>query len=85
MNDIVKSPLLAIVFNALEADSSFQAAADCISTMVRETREIDDNIETIQVLLPRIIALRPKIQKVVEEEDVEEYEGEVPVGGGGGV
>ncbi|KAI1446402.1 ARM repeat-containing protein [Annulohypoxylon stygium] len=73
VNDIVKSPLLTIVFNALEADSSFQAAADCISTMVRETKEIDDNIETIQVLLPRIIALQPKIHKVVEEEDLESY------------
>ncbi|KAI0140097.1 ARM repeat-containing protein [Hypoxylon sp. NC0597] len=71
--DIVKSPLLNIVFSALESDSSFQAAADCISTMVRETREIDDNVETIQILLPRIIALRPKIQKMVEEEDVESY------------
>ncbi|XXG99031.1 hypothetical protein Hte_005365 [Hypoxylon texense] len=73
VNEIVKSPLLNIVFNALESDSSFQAAAECISTMVRETREIDDNVETIQILLPRVIALQPKIQKVVEEEDVESY------------
>ncbi|OTB05452.1 hypothetical protein M426DRAFT_319720 [Hypoxylon sp. CI-4A] len=73
VSDIVKSPLLAIIFNALESDSSFQAAADCISAMVRETREIDDNIETIQILLPRIIALQPKIQKLVEEEDVDSY------------
>lgn len=73
INEIVKSPLLNIVFNALESDSSFQAAAECISTMVRETREIDDNVETIQILLPRIIALQPKIQKVVEDEDVESY------------
>ncbi|KAI1373670.1 ARM repeat-containing protein [Hypoxylon crocopeplum] len=73
VNEIVKSPLLNIVFRALESDSSFQAAAECISTMVRETREIDDNVETIQVLLPRVIALRPMIQKVIEDEDVESY------------
>ncbi|KAI1383156.1 ARM repeat-containing protein [Hypoxylon trugodes] len=73
ISDVVKSPLLSIVFNALESDSSFQAAADCISTMIRETREIDDNIETIQILLPRIIALRPKIQKFVDEDDTESY------------
>ncbi|KAL7628104.1 Nuclear import receptor [Parahypoxylon ruwenzoriense] len=73
VNEIVKSPLLSIIFNALGSDSSFQAAAECISTMVKETREIDDNIETIQILLPRIIALRQKIQKMVEEEDIESY------------
>ncbi|CAJ2512913.1 Uu.00g010320.m01.CDS01 [Anthostomella pinea] len=73
VNEIVSSPLLNIVFNALESDSSFQEAAECLSTMVKETREVDDNIDTIQVLLPRILALRPKIQKFVEEEDAESY------------
>ncbi|KAK7757723.1 Nuclear import receptor [Diatrype stigma] len=73
VNEIVKSPLLNIVFNALESDASFQAAADCLSIMLKETSEVDDNVETIQILLPRIIALRPKIQKVVEEEDTETY------------
>ncbi|EMR66128.1 putative exportin 1-like protein [Eutypa lata UCREL1] len=73
VNEIVNSPLLNIVFNALESDSSFQAAADCLSIMLKETSEVDDNVETIQILLPRIIALRPKIQKVVDEEDTETY------------
>ncbi|KAI0478983.1 exportin 1-like protein [Xylariaceae sp. FL0804] len=73
VHDIVTSPLLNVIFNALESESSFGAAAECLSTMVRETRDVDDNIETIQVLLPRVIALTPKIQKVVEEEDVEAY------------
>ncbi|KAI2621125.1 ARM repeat-containing protein [Hypoxylon sp. NC1633] len=73
VNQIVKSPLLNLVFIALESDVCFQAAAECISTMVRETREIEDNIETIQVLLPRIISLQPKIQKVIDDEDVECY------------
>ena len=34
---------------------------------------MDDNIETIQALLPRIIALQPKIQTVVEEDDTDAY------------
>ncbi|KAI0379774.1 ARM repeat-containing protein [Hypomontagnella monticulosa] len=72
VNEIVKSPLLNVVFSALDSGNSFQAAADCISMMVRETREIDDNIETIQILLPRIIALQPKIQKLAEG-DIEDY------------
>ncbi|KAI1849307.1 hypothetical protein JX265_012132 [Neoarthrinium moseri] len=73
VSDVVNSPLLNVIFNALENDDSFQAAAECLSTMVRETREVDDNVDTIQVLLPRVVALRPKIEKVVEEEDAETY------------
>ncbi|KAI0599384.1 exportin 1-like protein [Biscogniauxia sp. FL1348] len=71
--EVVNSPLLNIIFNALEADASFQAAADCVSTMVRETRDVDENIESIQILLPRILALQSKIQNVVEEEDTDSY------------
>ncbi|KXJ92412.1 exportin 1-like protein [Microdochium bolleyi] len=73
VSDIVGSPLLDVIFHALENDNSFQAAAECLSTMVRETRDVDDNIDTIQVLLPKIIGLQPRIQKVVEEEDTEAY------------
>lgn len=50
-----------------------QAAAECICTIVRETRDFDENIDTIQVLLPRVLALRPKIQKFVDDDDIESY------------
>ncbi|TGJ79336.1 hypothetical protein E0Z10_g9429 [Xylaria hypoxylon] len=73
INEIVNSPLLNFIFAALDSDKSMQAAAECISTIVKETRDVDDNIDTIQVLLPRVLALRPKIQKLVEEEDIESY------------
>ncbi|KAI1334809.1 exportin 1-like protein [Xylariaceae sp. FL0016] len=73
VNEIVNTPLLGIIFNAMEAESSFTAASDCLATMIRETRDVDDNIDTIQILLPKIIGLRPKIQKFVDEEDSESY------------
>ncbi|ORY62926.1 exportin 1-like protein [Pseudomassariella vexata] len=73
VSEVVNSPLLGVIFNALENDGSFQEAAECLSTMIRETREVDDNVDTIQVLLPRVIGLQPKIQKLVEEEDTEGY------------
>jgi transportin-3 len=63
--------LLNFIFSALDSDKSIQAAAECVSTIVKETREVDENIDTIQVLLPRVLALRPKIQKFAEEEDIE--------------
>ncbi|KAJ8119787.1 hypothetical protein ONZ43_g3336 [Nemania bipapillata] len=73
INEIVQSPLLNFIFNALDSDNSMQAAAECISTIVKETRGFDENIDTIQVLLPRILALQPKIQKFVNDEDIESY------------
>lgn len=73
VSEVVKSPLLDIIFNALQSEQSFDEAAECLSKMIGETREVDDNVDTIQTLLPRIVGLRPKIQKVVEEEDVETY------------
>ncbi len=50
-----------------------QAAAETVSMIARETRDVDENFDTIQVLLPKIIALRPKIQKFVDEDDMESY------------
>ncbi|KAI1174392.1 exportin 1-like protein [Nemania sp. FL0916] len=73
MSDIINSPLINFIFGALDTDRSIQAAAECISTIVAETREVDENVDTIQVLLPRVLALRPKIQKFVDEGDVESY------------
>ncbi|KAI1193696.1 exportin 1-like protein [Nemania serpens] len=73
VNQIVNSPLLNFIFSALDADRSMQAAAECISTIVRETRDFDENVDTIRVLLPRVLALRPKIEKFVDQEDIESY------------
>jgi len=70
---VVKSPLLGVVINALGSDDSLQEAADCLGSICRETRDVDDNIETIQALLPRIVELRPRIQSTAEEEDTEAY------------
>lgn len=73
IGDIVKSPLLDFIFSALDNDRSIQAAAECVSTILKETRDVDENIDIIQVLLPRVLALRPKIEKFVAEEDMESY------------
>lgn len=70
---IVKSALLNVVINALANDACLEAAADCLGAICRETRDVDENVETIQILLPRIIELRPRMQKAAEEEDAEDF------------
>jgi transportin-3 len=73
VSTIVKSPLLDVVFSGVGSEQTFQEASECLCTIVRETRDVDESLETIQILLPRIVALRPRIAKVVEDEEVEVY------------
>lgn len=72
---MVNSTLLNVIFSALDNDRSFEAATDCLCAIFRETREVDAYISTIQVLLPRVIALRPRIQQAAQEEDAELFKG----------
>ena len=71
MADVVNSPLLDTVFNALDSETSFEAATDCLCQIFRETREVDEYMPTIGILLPRVIALRPRIRQAAQQADVD--------------
>ena len=73
--DVINSPLLDAIINALSVDASFEAAVDCICTIYRDTREVDESLEAIQLLYPRILALQPKIAEAAETEDAETFKG----------
>ena len=61
--------------NALSVDSSFEAAVDCMCTILRDTREVDESIEIIQLIYPRLVSLRPRIAQAAESEDQDTYKG----------
>ncbi|KAL7271962.1 Nuclear import receptor [Rhizina undulata] len=73
-SDVVKTPLLDVVIAALSEGSAFDEAIDCLCTMFRETREVDESQDVIQALYPRVQSLRPKIAEVAET-DPEEFKG----------
>ena len=73
--DIVNSPLFDAVVNALSVDSSFDAAVDCMCTILRDTREVDESIEIIQVIYPRLLSLRTKLAEAADSEDQDTYKG----------
>lgn len=73
--DVVNSPLFDAVVNALSVDSSFEAAVDCMCTILRDTREVDESIEVIQLIYPRLLSLRPKISVTAESEDQDTFKG----------
>ncbi|KAF7985269.1 hypothetical protein HWV62_6405 [Athelia sp. TMB] len=64
-----ETPLLSYAFEALGSDDLFDVAVDVICDLIHETQEIDDNMEVIQLLVPRIIGLKPQLQVQAEDPD----------------
>lgn len=73
--EVVASPLLDLTFNALNNENSFEAAVDCLCAIFKETREVDDYLQPIQVLLPKVLALRPRIAIAAANEDQDVFKG----------
>ncbi|KDR84886.1 hypothetical protein GALMADRAFT_53692 [Galerina marginata CBS 339.88] len=69
VTDLAETPLFAYAFEALASVELFDAAVDVICQMVHETQEIDDNMAVIQLLVPRIVALRSQIAKEHDDPD----------------
>ncbi|KAK4499250.1 hypothetical protein PRZ48_009763 [Zasmidium cellare] len=75
LNDIVNSPLMDVVMAAVQSEDSFDAAVETLCAVFKETREVDENINTIKTLFPRLAQLKPKIQSCASEEDWETLKG----------
>lgn len=75
VGEVVNSPLLEVIFNALNNEDSFDAAVDCLCAIFKETRDVDEYVQSIQILLPRLLALRFRIVQAAESGDLELYKG----------
>lgn len=75
VSDIVSSPLLEVILDALSSETSFDSAVDCLCTIFKETREVDEYQSTIQELFPRIVSLKPRIAEAANSEDTDTYKG----------
>ncbi|KAI6008265.1 armadillo-type protein [Pisolithus orientalis] len=62
-----KSLLFDGVFEALASDELFDSAVDVICELIHETQEADDNMSVIELIVPRIIALRPKLEECKDD------------------
>ncbi|KAK3678287.1 Nuclear import receptor [Recurvomyces mirabilis] len=72
---IVQSPLMDVVMGALQSDTSFDSAVECMCAIFKETRDVDENVETIKALYPRLASLRPRISQSAGQEDWETFKG----------
>jgi len=75
VDQVVSSPLLDVIFNALDSDSSFDAAVDCLCSIFKETREVSEYLPTINILFPRILNLRSRIAEAAKGDDPDTYKG----------
>jgi transportin-3 len=57
--DLAETPLFAYAFEALASDELFDAAVDVTCELIHETQEIDENMPIIELIVPRVIALKP--------------------------
>lgn len=63
------------MFHALSVPESLEAAVECICTILRDTREVDESIEIIQLIYPRLVSLRPRIATAASDEDQDVFRG----------
>lgn len=57
-----------LIFSALDSDAAFEAATDGICSLVAETKDVDECLDSIKALYPRIMALRPKLAEAAESD-----------------
>ncbi|KAJ8591523.1 ARM repeat-containing protein [Rhizopogon salebrosus TDB-379] len=73
MSAFGKSPLLAFAFEALGSDELFDSAVDVVCEMIHETQEIDDYMPVIELIVPRVIALKNRLDE--QKDDPEKIRG----------
>lgn len=73
VTDLAETPLFNYAFEALASEELFEAAVDVICQVIHETQEIDDNMPVIQLIVPRIIALKAQLTK--NHDDPEKIKG----------
>jgi transportin-3 len=61
--------LFAFAFEALASDDLFDAAVDVICELIHETQEIDDNMPVIELIVPRVVALKPLLRDHRDDAD----------------
>ncbi|ESK97988.1 mrna transport regulator [Moniliophthora roreri MCA 2997] len=68
-SDMAASPLLGFAFEALASEPLFDSAVEVICDLIHETQEIDDNMPVIEIIVPRVIALKPLLSQHKEDPD----------------
>lgn len=74
LDSIINSPLLKVIMDDLSHDDPFDAAVECLSALISETRDVDETLQCIMALYPQVIALQPKLAQTAQD-DPEQFKG----------
>jgi transportin-3 len=71
LDAILNSALLGVIVNDLDSDAEepFNAAVECMTALIAETRDVDETMQSILTLYPQVLSLRPKLTQFASEED----------------
>ncbi|EEB08323.1 karyopherin [Schizosaccharomyces japonicus yFS275] len=67
MADVLTSPLCDLAFNSITDDFLTDAAVELVCSMLFETKEVDECIESINILYPKVVALQPRLQEARDD------------------
>ncbi|WVQ84216.1 hypothetical protein IAT38_006367 [Cryptococcus sp. DSM 104549] len=68
-SQVAQTPLFAASFDALASDQLFDAAVDVLCDLIHETQEVQDNVEVVEQIVPRVVALRPQLEEHKDDPD----------------
>lgn len=75
LDSIISSPLLQVIIDALSVDEPFEAAVECLCTLINETRDVDETMQSIFVLYGHVVKLKEMLAQAAQEEDTEKFKG----------
>ncbi|ORY31770.1 armadillo-type protein [Naematelia encephala] len=66
---VAQTPLFPSLFDALASDQLFDSAVDCLCDLIHETQEVEDNVQVVEQVVSRLLALRPQLDAHKEDPD----------------
>jgi transportin-3 len=69
IQELSETALFGFAFEALASDVLFDSAVDVLCELIHETQEIDDNMPVIELIVPRVIALKPQLSNQSSDPD----------------
>ncbi|KAG0941977.1 hypothetical protein G6F57_005936 [Rhizopus arrhizus] len=75
IKSVVASPLFELAFEGLNSEELFDVAADVITEIIRETRDVQDYRDVIEQIYPRFAPMLIKLRECINAEENEMVNG----------
>ncbi|TDL28505.1 ARM repeat-containing protein [Rickenella mellea] len=68
-SDLAETSLFGYAFEALASEALFDTAVDVICDTIHETQEVEDNTSVIQLIIQKLISIKPKVASASDDVD----------------